>query len=329
MPSPGPYLASTRFQWQADAVSPSAASSSRDKLLPERRVPLGGVRDMMVRRTLPHRELPTVGAWCFLDHFGPERTAMNVLPHPHTGLQTVTWPFSGDIHHRDSLGSDVIVQPGALNLMTSGHGVAHSEVSIDKSQMLHGLQLWVALPDSVRDGPADFQHIAELPVVANGGMHATVLVGDLLGQHSPAVTHTPLLGAEVRLAQQGTYEIPLAESFEHALMLIEGDVTVTGQPLAAGPLRYLAEGRSSVEFTTTNGAHLLLIGGEPFEEELVMWWNFIGRTHEEIALARSGWENADVRFGHVLGHGDERIPAPALPGVHLKPRRRVSQSGER
>jgi len=304
-------------------VSLSAASPPDDKLLPERLVPLGGVRNMMVRRTLPHRDLPTVGAWCFLDHFGPERTPMTVMPHPHTGLQTVTWPFSGDIHHRDSLGSDVIVRPSELNLMTSGHGVAHSEVSVDESQILHGLQLWVALPDTVRDGPANFQHIDELPVVEDNGVRATLLVGDLLGQHSPAPAHTPLLGADVHLAQQGTYELPIAKSFEHVVMLIAGDVTVAGHPLAAGPLRYLSEGRSSIEFATSNGAHLLLLGGEPFEEELVMWWNFIGRTHDEIVEARTEWEEADERFGQVIGPGDERIPAPVLPGVRLRPRRRA------
>jgi len=253
---------------------------------------------------------------------------MRVLPHPHTGLQTVTWPFAGDICHRDSLGSDVIVRPGELNLMTSGHGVAHSEVSIDEGQVLHGLQLWVALPESVRDGLADFQHIDALPVVGEDGMRATLLVGDLLGQHSPATAHTPILGADVQLAPQRTYAVPVDKSFEHAVMLIEGDVTVAGHPLAAGPLRYLSEGRSSIEFTTSVGAHLLLLGGAPFEEELVMWWNFIGRTHDEIAEARSQWEQADVRFGEVSGHGDERIPAPVLPGVRLRPRRRSAHPHE-
>lgn len=309
-------------------MSLSAVTPSGDKLLPERVVPLGGVRNMMVRRTLPHRELPTVGAWCFLDHFGPERTPMTVLPHPHTGLQTVTWPFSGDIHHRDSLGSDVIVRPGELNLMTSGHGVAHSEISADESQELHGLQLWVALPESVRNGPAAFQHVDALPVVGDNGMRATLLVGDLLGQSSPATAHTPLLGADVHIEPQRGHEILVDETFEHAVMLIQGDVAVAGAPLAVGPLLYLAPGRSSIELTTSDGAHLLLLGGEPFEEELVMWWNFIGRTHDEIAEARTQWEEGDVRFGHVFGHGDERIPAPPMPGVRLRPRRRTSPRAE-
>jgi len=291
------------------------------RVLPEREVPLGGLRSMMVRRTLPHRELPTVGAWCFVDHFGPERTSMNVLPHPHTGLQTVTWPFAGRIRHRDSLGNDVMLRPGELNLMTSGNGVAHSEVSLDDAQLLHGLQLWVALPDSARNGPATFDHHALLPSIERDKLKATILVGEFLGSKSSAATHSPLVAVELRLAA-GVADLPLKAEFEHALMLVDGTVAVEGSPVDRGPLLYLPPGATSLQVSSSLGAHLVLLGGEPFDEELVMWWNFIGRSHDEIVQARDQWESGDARFGHVAGHADERIPAPALPGVRLRPRKR-------
>ena len=125
-----------------------------DRLIEPREVPLGGIRALNVWRTLPHRDLPTVGAWCFVDHFGPTEETMTVLPHPHTGLQTVTWPLSGEVRHRDNLGSDVVLRPGELNLMTAGDGVAHSEFSVGGPGIMHGIQLWVALPDGPRTGPA-------------------------------------------------------------------------------------------------------------------------------------------------------------------------------
>lgn len=151
-----------------------------------RRVPLGGVRAMRVDRLLPHRSLPTVGAWCFLDLFGPQRTGMRVLPHPHIGLQTVTWPLTGEIRHRDSLGSDVVIRPGGLNLMTAGRGVAHSEVSAAGAAPLHGLQLWLALPAERAGMEPAFEQHTELPRLERPGLRATVLAGALGEAASPA-----------------------------------------------------------------------------------------------------------------------------------------------
>jgi redox-sensitive bicupin YhaK (pirin superfamily) len=287
-----------------------------------RRVPLGGIRDMRVDRVLPHRSLPTVGGWCFLDQFGPQRTDMRVLPHPHTGLQTVTWPLRGEIRHRDSLGSDVLVRPGQLNLMTAGHGVAHSELSIGDAPLLHAFQLWLALPaDRAGIEPAFEQH-TDLPKYEHGGVRATVIVGGLGDATSPATVHTPLVGADLELAAGAAARIPLRRDFEHALLVIEGEVEAGGTTVAAGPLVYLGTGRDALQLSAAGGARALLLGGEPFPDELVMWWNFVGRSHEEIAAARADWERGDARFGKVAGHGDQRIPAPALPGVHLRPRGR-------
>jgi hypothetical protein len=305
-----------------------------NRLLAAREVPLGGIRAMHVHRTLPTRDLPLVGAWCFLDAFGPESVDMRVLPHPHTGLQTVTWPLAGEIRHRDSLGSDVVVRPGQLNLMTAGHGVSHSELSVGTAPLLHGVQLWIALPaDEAGSAPRFEQHL-DLPVVGGDGLRATVLVGELAGSTSPANVLSPLLGADVSLDAATTTDLPLRAGFEHAVLGLEGEVTVDRTALVPGPLLYLGAGRDRVSLASASGGRVLLIGGEPFADDLVMWWNFVGRSHDEIVRARRDWEeDGPARYGTVAGHGAERIPAPALPNLRLTPRRRrdgaVSVDGDR
>jgi len=289
-----------------------------------REVPLGGLRAMRVRRTLPQRALPMVGAWCFLDEFGPQHIDMRVLPHPHTGLQTVTWPVRGEIHHRDSLGSDVVVRPGQLNLMTAGHGVSHSELSLGSAPMLHAVQLWVALPDGPAAGPAAFEQVTDLPTWETRGARATVMVGELDGLRSAARVHTPLVGAEVVVDGGAAVEIPLDATYEHAVLALAGHARVAGADLGPGPLLYLGEGRDSITVDSADGARLLLLGGARFEHDLVMWWNFVGRTHADIAEARASWasDSSAERFGTVAGHDGVRIPAPDLPNVRLQPRRR-------
>ncbi len=294
-----------------------------DHTIPTREVPLGGLRQLTVHRTLPSRALPTIGAWCFVDHFGPTDEAMTVLPHPHTGLQTVTWPLSGEIRHRDSLGSDVVLRPGELNLMTSGDGVSHSEFSVDSpaGEQMHGVQLWVALPDADRRGPAGFDHHAELPRIEADGWSATVLIGEFGGRRSAATVFSPLVGVELRL-RAGTHELPLDPSFEHGLLAVDAPIAVDGVGVDHRLLRYLAQGRERVEIAAETDTTVMLLGGEPFEEELVMWWNFIGRTHEDIVRAREDWQEQAARFGHVDGHDGQIIPAPPMPELRLRPRRR-------
>ncbi|XAS66333.1 pirin family protein [Micrococcaceae bacterium Sec5.7] len=313
------------------------------QLWPEREVPLGGVRGMTVFRTLPQRGLPTVGAWCFLDSFGPDRVAMSVLPHPHTGLQTVTWPLVGNVRHRDSVGSDVVVRPGELNIMTAGNGVSHSEFAVLPGQpdgdapipVQRGLQLWVALPDGERNRPPAFEQHRELPTVSGEGFTATVMVGGFAGATSPATMYSPVVGADI--ACDGPARLPLNHRFEHAVLVLDGGLTLDGEEVLPGPLGYLGTGRSSLDFEALPGTRFILIGGEPFREELLMWWNFVGRTHDEVAQAREDWEAqagledspaAAARFGLVKGHGPDagaeagRIPAPTMPGVRLRPRTR-------
>jgi redox-sensitive bicupin YhaK (pirin superfamily) len=297
---------------------------SVDFTLSARQVPLGGLRGLSVHRTLPQRGFPTIGAWCFVDHFGPTTDAMAVLPHPHTGLQTVTWPLAGRIRHKDSLGNDVVLRPGELNLMTSGDGVSHSEFSVNSpGEFMHGIQLWVALPDSARKGPAGFEHHPDLPEVAGDGWTGRVILGEFAGATSPATTYTPIVGAQLSL-DRGMATLELREDFEYGLLAVDGPLVVDGVDVAHRDLRYLAPGQRRITLQAAEPTTVLLIGGEPFDEQLVMWWNFIGRTHEEIMLAREDWQAAAERFGYVEGHDGKVIPAPPLPDVRLRPRRRES-----
>jgi redox-sensitive bicupin YhaK (pirin superfamily) len=308
-----------------------SAAPTRRTLEP-REVPLGGTRAMLVRRTLPHRDLPTVGAWCFADDYGPAdvrgTAGMHVPPHPHTGLQTVTWLLEGEVHHQDSLGSDVRVLPGQLSLMTAGRGIAHAETSpADHPPTLRGVQLWVALPESDRHMAPAFEHHAELPVLHDGGLTATVVIGELAGELSPATAYTPLVGADVVVDPDGTGALPLDPSFEHAVLALTDGVLVDGEPVADATLTYLGCGRPDLALAAgPEGGRLLLLGGAPFSEELLMWWNFVGRDHDEIVALRAEWEasrgGAQTRFAPVAGYAGPALPAPELPSVRLRPRTR-------
>ncbi|HEU4675530.1 MAG TPA: pirin family protein [Motilibacteraceae bacterium] len=305
----------------ATTVPGSAADGAAIEVLTAREVPLGGTRKLRVRRTLPHRSLRTVGAWCFVDHYGPVPLAqegMDVPPHPHVGLQTVTWLLEGEVLHQDSLGSEQVIAPGQLNLMTAGHGIAHAETSVPRpGGHLHGVQLWVALPDASRHQPAHFEHHADLPAWSGPGVEATVLMGELDGVRSPAATYTPLLGTELSL--HGVAAVPLEPDFEHAVLALDGTVDVDGMLVQPGSLAHLGRGRRSLRLHADRPGRALLLGGEPFGEELLMWWNFVGRTHEDIARAREDWATGR-RFGRVVGYSGEALLAPPLPSTRLRPR---------
>jgi redox-sensitive bicupin YhaK (pirin superfamily) len=292
---------------------------------------------MLVRRTLPHRDLPTVGAWCFADDYGPTdvrgTAGMRVPPHPHTGLQTVTWLLEGEVRHQDSLGSDQPVRPGELSLMTAGRGIAHAETSpAGHPPTLRGVQLWVALPEQSRNGPPGFEHHASLPRLREDGLDATVVVGELAGERSAATTYTPLLGADVRLAPGADVVLPLDPDFEHGVLALGEGVAVDGEPVADATLVYLGCGRRELRLAAgaaapTQGTRLLLLGGAPFEEPLLMWWNFVGREHDEVAGFRDEWEAArhgadGTRFAPVQGYDGPALAAPPMPNVRLRPRNR-------
>ncbi|RPK87697.1 pirin family protein [Streptomyces sp. ADI98-10] len=295
------------------------------ELLAPRRVQLGEGTE--VRRLLPNLGRRMVGAWAFVDHYGPDDIAdepgMQVPPHPHMGLQTVSWLHDGEVLHRDSLGSLQTVRPRELGLMTSGRAISHSEESPkEHARLLHGAQLWVALPEAHRKVEPHFQHHTDLPVVTAPGLAATVILGELDGTASPGTAYTPIVGADVTLTGGAEARLPLDPDFEYAVLSMSGEAEVDGVPVLPGSMLYLGCGRTELPLRAVSDVGLMLLGGEPFEEELVMFWNWIGRSHEEIAQAREDWMNG-ARFGEVKGYDGPPLPAPELPSMPLKARGRV------
>ena len=322
-----------------DEILCQSATQTGVEVMVPREVPLGGLRAMKVRRTLPQRHRSLIGAWCFLDHYGPDDVAdtggMSVAPHPHTGLQTVSWLFTGEVEHRDSAGNHAMVRPGELNLMTAGRGISHSEVSTPETSVLHGCQLWLALPEGARHIEPRFDHHAPEPV-AGEGWQVRVFLGSLMGSASPVPTHSPLLGAELLLEPGAALTLDVEPTHEYGVLVDTGVAVVAGQETKQHELTYVPPGSSSLALTAYDApARLLLLGGAPFGESIVMWWNFVGRTHEEVVAYREEWQAqitsdnevvgdsqhvADGRFGVVVDDHLPPIPAPAMPHLRLKER---------
>jgi hypothetical protein len=281
--------------------------------LPGRLSDLGG---LPIRRLLPRTGRRLVGPWCFLDAYGPlsfTGKPIDVAPHPHLGLQTVSWLLEGEVHHNDSLGLTGIARPGVVNVMTSGRGIAHSEETPKShSGRLHGVQLWVALPEKSRDTEPAFEQHADLPVLALDSARATVFAGELGGLRSPATTFSPLVGADVSLANGRPLALPLDPGFEHALVPLSGELHLEERALTVGTLYYLGSGRKELVLRPELGrGRALLLGGAPFGESVLMWWNFVARTNDELAAARDDWE-AGRRFGEVRAYRGERLAAPTF-----------------
>jgi quercetin 2,3-dioxygenase len=288
-----------------------------------------------VRRTLPHAKLKMIGAWCFVDHFGPTKQTdgMVVAAHPHTGLQTLTWLIEGRIEHRDSIGSVQLIEPGQLNLMTAGNGIAHSELSLAGPENLHAVQLWVALPKHAIDVAPEFEHQGNLPrftmqSLSGAEVSITVLAGELAGTTAPTKTFSPMMGAELRLGAGESVTLPLNESFEYGFMPAQGSIKIDGTIGQTSSLIYREPGASSVTITanadSNDDAIILMLGGETFGEKILMWWNFIGRTNEDIVQARKDWNDRaelnNQRFTDFEDSIGGWIPAPEMPNVTLQPR---------
>ncbi|MBY6410110.1 pirin family protein [Rhodococcus sp. BP-252] len=315
----------------ADAGTAGDVGDIVVEVLTARDVPLGGPRAMTVRRTLPQRERSLIGAWCFADHYGPDDVSttggMDVPPHPHTGLQTVSWLFTGEIEHRDTMGNHAMVRPGELNLMTAGHGIAHTEVSTSNTTILHGVQLWVALPADAADTPRDFAHYVP-PAVERSGVAVRVFLGECAGDRSPVHTFTPLLGAELTFAPGAEIELDVDPTFEHGVLVDDGTVQVVesaAEPLVRTEMGYIGVGATRLHLRNVGAdvaARVVLLGGTPLNEDIIMWWNFVGRTHSEIERYREQWQAHSDRFGQVQGYeGDtQHLPAPTLPNSSLRPR---------
>ncbi len=300
--------------------APAAAPSRQ--VLAARAVDLG--EGTPVRRLLPKRERATIGAWCFVDHFGPLDVAghrgMWVPPHPHIGLQTVTWLVDGEVLHRDSLANERRIQPGQLNVMTSGRGIAHSEESpADHPPVLHGVQLWAALPPGHDRVEPAFDHMPQLPSARTAGMRVTVMVGEALGLRSPARAYTALLALELDVPEATDEDLEIRPDFEHGAIVLSGAAAVDGVDLRPGALLYLGMGRTRLRVRSGGEARILLLGGEPFDHALFMWWNFVALSMEDIVQARAAWADGR-RFGEVRGFAGPRLEAPPLPPGRLRPR---------
>jgi redox-sensitive bicupin YhaK (pirin superfamily) len=298
---------------RAEAEIVIAAPDPIIEITPSREARVDG---QTVRRALPRRGRRTVGAWCFADHIGPslvdDGPGLGIGPHPHIGLQTVTWLLAGEVLHRDSLGYEQLIRPGQLNLMTAGSGVAHAEETPRNAPPeLHGIQLWVAQPERTRHGEPSFEHHAELPMVELPGVLATVMVGEFAGATSPARRDTDHVGIDLAL-RPGSAVLPLHPDSEYGIVVLEGAVTIDGETVAPGHLGYLGQHREELVLRSETPTRLILLGGVPFESPILMWWNFVGRTREEIDAATESWQRDDGRFGTVASRL-ERIPAVPTP----------------
>jgi redox-sensitive bicupin YhaK (pirin superfamily) len=272
------------------------------------------VSGFSVVRVLPTKGRRTIGAWCFVDVMTPpdanDPHPLEVGPHPHIGLSTVTWLFHGEALHADSLGTQQVIRPGQLNLMTSGHGIAHSELS--SKEGVHGVQMWVALPEATRHSDPAFEHHDDLPTVDLANGQAMVIIGSLGGASSAARADTRLLGAQLDL-RPGAEELALDTRFEHAVVPIDAPVMVEEDIVEPGWLGIVPGGRASLPLTTKARNRVMLLGGEPLGETIEMWWNFVARSKAELTEAWRSWQEHDSdRFGAVPTQLP-RIDAPPPP----------------
>ncbi|WP_347253978.1 pirin family protein [Leminorella grimontii] len=271
-----------------------------------------------VARGLPVKERRLIGAWCFLDHAGPavfqsDAQSMHVAPHPHTGLQTFTWMLEGEILHRDSLGYEQVIRPGQVNLMTAGRGISHSEDSVPGCLKLHAAQLWIALPEAVKDMPPRFDHYPNLPKWQDGGVGFTLLTGEFFGRRAPTLGFSELVGVDVANRQKATLTLPLRRDFEYGLFILEGEAQIGKETFAQNELAYIDPDHTELPLTLAENSRVLLLGGEPLGEEVLMWWNFVGRSKEELRNAVEEWNAGSARFGTVPNAGQPPTPAPTIP----------------
>ena len=274
-----------------------------------------------VLRVLPTKKRRTVGPWCFVDLMHPgdiaEPPPIEIGPHPHTGLATATWLFGGSVVHSDSLGTEQLIRPGELNLMTAGRGIAHAEQGIqapDVTSGVVGAQMWVAQPDATRNGANHFEHHADLPLIDLRSGHARIIVGSFEGVASRAGVDHPAIGLDVTF--EGGIEIPLHPTFEHAVVPVDRTLKVQAALVELGSLALVPVGYQTLRVEERSGsARMLVLGGEPFGAEVKMWWNFVARTLDEITEAWRAWQNHDDdRFGPVTSKLG-RIEAPTPPWI--------------
>ncbi len=270
-----------------------------------------------VRRALPSRQRTMVGPFIFVDQFGPAQmdlgSGMDVRPHPHINLATVTWLFEGAIDHRDSIGSFATIRPGQVNLMTAGRGIVHSERSPqserDAGPRLYGMQTWLALPGAQEEMDPAFEAVKDLPVVEDQGARATVIMGNLWGKRAQTTTYADTIYAEMLLGPAGALPIDVSAD-ERAIMLVGGEASIDGQPLGLYELTILIPGQA-MTLTSQQGGRVMLLGGEAFASKRHVWWNFVSSSRDRINQAKQDWNEGN--FPKVPGDEEEWIPIPAQP----------------
>ncbi|MGB8713179.1 MAG: pirin family protein [Onishia taeanensis] len=271
-----------------------------------------------VNRVLPSRQRRLVGAWCFLDHAGPsvfkgDSRGLRVGPHPHIGLQTFTWMIEGEILHRDSQGNQQVIRPGQVNLMTAGRGISHTEESVPGETQLHAAQLWIALPEADRRTDPRFDHYPELPSWEEQGVAFTLLTGEFDGRRAPTLAFSPLVGLDLVSREASTLKLSLREDFEYGVLPLEGELDIEGETFPTNELAYLGRGREAVTLSLPAGGRVILVGGEPLDEEILIWWNFVGHSKAEIAEAQQDWEAGSERFGSIPDYDGAPLTPPPLP----------------
>jgi redox-sensitive bicupin YhaK (pirin superfamily) len=273
--------------------------------------------DFEVRRALPSKKRRMVGPFIFVDEFGPAHLppggGMDVRPHPHINLATVTWLFDGAINHRDSLGTASTIRPGAVNLMTAGSGIVHSERSPDEERKggarMFGMQTWLALPDGREEIDPAFEAIDSLPEIEDGGARAIVIMGELWGSRAATTTYADTIYAEIVLAPNGQLPIE-SQADERALMVVEGEATLDGIEMPKYALIVLKPGDVPA-LKSEKGARVMLMGGESFASERHVFWNFVSSNRDRIQQAKDDWSAG--KFPKVPGDEEEWIPLPEKP----------------
>lgn len=290
--------------------------STRIERIEPREADLG--EGMRVRRALPTRQRRMIGAWCFLDHAGPVEFApgggMHVGAHPHITLQTFTWLIDGEVLHRDSLGNEQVIRPGQVNLMTAGHGIVHTEDSLPEARRLHAAQLWIALPPDQADCPPAFEHHPVLPQWEQDGCTLTLLAGHHGQRQSPARLHSPLIGLDICCRSAAELDLPLDPSFEYGILPLEGSLHIGEETFDSTAFACFDPGTDSIRLQLAADTRLLVIGGVPFAQPVLMAWNFVGHSREAIVAAQHDWETGNPRFGPVEG-STRRLVAPPLPWI--------------
>lgn len=308
-------MANREYSQGTASQSELTTQSNEFKAIPLRKAEIG--HGTIIKRALPSREKRMIGAWCFLDHAGPVEfpagDGLDIGPHPHIGLQTFTWMIDGTVMHMDSLGSEQLIRPKQVNLMTAGYGISHTEVAPVTETRMHTAQLWIALPDDQRNMPPRFDHYPVLPTLQKDGTCITILVGDYLGQSSPVEVYSALLALDIEAVDDVDVVLELNPQFEYGVLVLDHQAVINGHELTQENMLVIETTHDNLHLQMQKGSRILLIGGEPFDSEILLWWNLVARSTEEIKTARDQWINHDARFGDIPKYLGDRLVAPVMP----------------